>query len=135
MLEARAIAGSPRVVSPQRPQNANRRALPRQSGLDFVHYLLEQRQNVDFGKLKLTAPRISKKVGDNRIEAFRFSGHDLDEQALFIGQCGNAVQNVDRTSDRRQRVADFVRDSARKASDGGLLFANADFPFQAADLG
>ena len=58
-----------------------------------------------------------------------------EQAAMILAHFGDAGKHADRTRDRSQRIADFVRDSRGQAADSGQAVLHAYFTLQAPNFG
>ena len=64
----------------------------------------------------------------------RFARNDIEQATVIFIHLGDARKHADRTGNRGQRIANFVRDCGGQASNGCKPVLHAHFPLQAANL-
>ena len=83
----------------------------------------------------LLAAGVGQKIGDDVVEAIGLADHNLQKVPLLGIQGGRIRQHADRTGNRGQGIADFVRDGGGQAAHRSQAILHAHFALQAADLG
>jgi len=79
--------------------------------------------------------RIGEKQPDRFVQSLRLAQDDVHQLRLFPLEWQLVFQHLDRTGHRRQRVADFVRDSGGHLTDRCQPLLKTGFTLESFELG
>src|SRR6266478_1522552 len=85
-----AIGQGKRVGKAVAPFDPDARVLRYQPMFQQGERVFNQRQKIDRGELILLAPGVRQKIGNNAVQPFRLTYHNLQQLAVFVAQIGDA---------------------------------------------
>ena len=100
-----------------------------------IERLGKTRGDVELGRALVLRPHEAEKIGNRFVEALRFFEDDRHQPLLLRRKSFRFAENLDGAGDRRERIADLVRDARRQFADCGHAIFQPQLRFELLHLG